>query len=232
MPSNMELDDVRDDVDDITSEGDDGSTNQDEQGRQTTGNWQSDPKYRELQSKQDRMLAQEKKARERAEAAAYQASQRVSQMEQRLQQLEMRGLEGEELLVAQNRLLQAQLQEVARQRDLDAFAIQRQRDLDDIVRATGVPIEEIEDAPNVHAAWQKGFEWREKETGVRSSRAQREAEIERIADDRVDMGAGKPTGKSSAWQTKYDKARENYEFTEALEIMADAERRGVTIREW
>lgn len=224
MAKDMELDDVQDEVEDVTSTGEDSSTNQNGKVRQPT-NWQDDPEYRRQQSKRDRELAQ-------ARNAAAQAAAEARQLREWVEQNSMRGLEGEELALARNRQLEQKLAEVMRQRDLDAFAIQRQRDLQDIVNATGIPIEEIEDANNVHEAWQKGFAYRDKETGTRTSKAQRQQEMDDAVDDRVDVGQGKAKNAAAALQAKYDKAREDYDMGRTIAIMDEASRKGVAIREW
>lgn len=216
-----ELDNVQDGVENGTSTGEAASTATPEQGRQT--DWNQDPKFKEWQSKADKRISQ-------AERMAAEERNARLQLEQQYHQDRMNTLPDGDKVLYQNQLLTRQLQELQRQRDLDAYAIQRQRDLDDIIRKTGVPLEQIENASNVHEAWQIGYDFREKNgTGQRSTR---EEEIERRADNTVDIGGGKATGKSAVIQAKYDTARKQYDMRGQFEAMAEADAAGVAITEW
>lgn len=181
-------------------------------------NWNEDPAFRELQSKMDQRLSYaERRAQEEAQQRQY--------LEQQIHEMRMQGMDESQKLMYQNQLLQQQLVSTQRQRDLDALAIQRQRDLDDISRKTGAPVSALEDSPTVHDAWQRAYDWREKNAGTAAAPS-------KPVNDVVDMGGGKPTTTSSRLQAKYDEARKAYNIREQLEAMAEADAEGVTLKEW
>jgi hypothetical protein len=221
MSTNADLEQGGSGVGGGTSTGEAATTNQGQPNRQSS-NWQDDPKYRELQAERD--------AREAALAKqVWESQQQMNQMKYAIQQMQLQGLEGEQLLAAQLQLTQQQLAEVQRERDLAAFAVQRQRDLEDIVRRTGVPMKDIENAPNVHVAWQIGADYKDKSG---KGAAQATEDSTRQPNDDVDVGGGKPMGKSAALQSEYDAARKDFNFSKTLEAMAKASQQGVTLREW
>ena len=227
MSDRMELDDDRDAVEQGTSTGE-ASTGDDGQRRQ--------PKQERVDlTKLDEFKAWQANADRRVAAAEYaanQAGQRAAQLEQTYHQQLMAGMNDQQKIVYENRLLKQQMTEVQRQRELDAFAIQRQRDLEEIVRETGIAIEEIESAPNVHVAWQIGNKFfKEKGPGKRSRNQEDDIDLD-DADDTVDLGGGKPSGKASGYQKQYDEYRKSFDFDKAFEVMAKSARAGVTIREW
>ena len=191
--------------------------------RQTT-NWQDDPAFREQQARRDREIAL-------AQKAAFDAQQYAANLEAQMHNRNLAGLEGEERVMYQNQLLQQRLEEVQRQRDLDAFAIQRQRDLQEISYKTGAPLNMIENASSSYEAWNLAYDWKEKNSSKESVRRR---EIERDADDNVDIGSSKPHGNSKAAkiQAKYDEARKAYNVKGQFEAMAEADGEGVTIKEW
>lgn len=224
MPTKQELDEALDGVEEGTSTGEANSTNQSQPNRQTSINWQDDPKYREQQAKRDREIAE-------AQRMAHEARQEAQRYRQWAEEQAMRGLEGEELLTARLQQAQRQIAELQRERELDLYAMQRQRDLEDIVRKTGIPFDDIKGAANVHIAWQMGYDYKEAQASKPKSRTRQEV-IEEEADDTVDLGAGKATNTNSTWQKRYDDHRKAYNMKEALDVMAEAERRGVHINEW
>lgn len=220
MSTDMDLDEVGQGVDEGTSQGE--ATTTQAKPQRTTTNWQDDPKYREQQSKRDRELAQ-------AQRAAFEAQQYAAQVEAQFHQTRMAGLEGEDRLVYQNQLLQKQLADQQRQRDLDAYALQRENDLREVARRTGVPMDELTDVRDVHEAWSKGWDYYE----TKSKSGGRNQEQE--ADDSVDLGSqGRPPNstKAAKIQAKYDEARKQYDVKGQLEAMAQADGEGVTLKEW
>jgi hypothetical protein len=215
METDKELDEGSEGVGTSTGES---STAQTQPNRQP--NWNEDPKFREWQSKMDQREADAKRL-------AYENAQRAQQLENQIIQMQMSGLDDEGKLAYQNQLLQKQLVDIQKQRDLDAYAMQRRRDLEDIAAKTGAPIEVFEDAPSVHHAWQKAYEYASK-----GKKPSREEEIQRTANDNVDIGGGRPRGKSATLQAEYDAARKSYDIRKQLEAMAKADQQGVTINEW
>ncbi len=219
MSTNMDLDEVGQGVDEGTSQGE--ATTTQAQPQRTTTNWQDDPKYREQQSKRDRELAQ-------AQRAAFEAQQYAASVEAQFHATRMAGLEGEDRLVYQNQLLQKQLADQQRQRDLDAYAMQRDNDLREVSRRTGAPMEDLQGSRDVHEAWTMGWDYYE------NNQKSRRAKVEDV-DDTVDIGSsGRPVSnsKTSKLQAKYDDARKQYNVKAQLEAMAEADGEGVTLKEW
>lgn len=218
----MEFEKTPDGVEQGTSTGEATSTAKVESTGQPEVIKQED--FRKWQSNADRRIAQ-------AERLAQENAMRAQQFEQAFHQQQLQGLDANGKVAYENQLLQRQLQELQRQRDLDAYAMQRQRDLDDIVRKTGVPLDMIENANNVHEAWQIGYDYREK-NGTGQRQVSRQEEILAKTDNTVDIGGGKAQGKVAVIQEKYDAARRLYNMKEQLEAMAEADAAGVTIKEW
>lgn len=210
------------------------STTQKAPNRRTSGNWKDDPEYQRMQSQRDKAVAA-------AQRAAYEAEQRAAQLEAQFHQMRMSSMSEQEQLAYQNQLLQAQLQQERRQRELDAFAIQRDRDLKEIARKTGIPLEQIENAPDVHAAWSIAIDWKENQRYGKKKKAtrQRDEYFEDIddtdedeVDDTVDVGGGKASSRSTTLQQEYDKHRKSFNLKGQLEAMAKADRYGITLNEW
>ncbi len=228
MPAKTELDEILEGVDEAEAT----PTNPQGTNRQT--NWDDDPKFREWKSGLQSQISA-------AERRAIEAEQRNAALESQYHQDRMASMTEAQAIAYQNGLLQKQLQQVQRERDLDAYAIQRQRDLQDIVRKTGVPIEVIEKAPNVHEAWQLGYDYKDSQAAkgkpVPKRRDDDDDEEEEVAprrrvNDTVDLASGKPRSKAAALQAQYDKHREAYNVRQQLEIMAKADELGIELREW
>jgi hypothetical protein len=210
-----DLTETLDGVGEGTSTGGAESTASEQQGRQSDVVKAED--FRKYQSNADRRISN-------AERVAQENAQRAAAYEQQLIDIRMQGLDDGGKLAYQNQLLQRQLGEIQRQRDLDVYAMQRQRDLDDIVKKTGVPLDKIENASNVHEAWQIGYDFKEQ--------SGRSGESGRKADNTVDIGGGKATGKAAIFQSKYDAARKDYDMIGQFKAMAEADEAGVEIKEW
>lgn len=226
MPTKSELDEILEGVDEAEA------TPTAQEGKNRQPNWDDDPKFREWKSGLQSQISA-------AERRAIEAEQRAAALEAQTHQDRMANMTEAQAIAYQNGLLQKELQRIQRERDLDAYAIQRQRDLQDIVRKTGVPIEKIENAPNVHEAWQIGYDYKDEQAlkgkSVPKSRdedEEEEATPRRRVNDVVDTGGGKPRSKAAALQAEYDKHRAAYNVRQQLEIMAKADELGVTIREW
>ena len=190
--------------------------------------WQDDPAYRKRQAETDRAVAQ-------AQRENYELRQRLSQVESNVHRTAMSGLDREGQLAYENQLYQQQLDEIKRERDLQAYAIQVKADIDDIVKATGIPRDELEDALNnqqgftVHHAWKMGNDYLAK-NGKGNRKLTREEEIERDADDRVDVGtSSKPRSASGKLLERWKTARKNYDQREQIRIMAEADDAGVEL---
>lgn len=157
-------------------------------------------------------------------------AQETNQYRQQLTQQQLAGMDDTERLAYERDMLARQLQEVERQRQLDAFAMQRQRDFEDIHRRTGVPVEELEAAKDVHEAWLIADEYRAKNSSRSSKTTAQESAPARVTDDRVDLGRGKPPTPESDLQRKYDAAAADYNLRGMLEAAEEARLRGVQIK--
>lgn len=221
MATPQELDQDGMGVEHDTSQGEVASTAQDNQARQPEKvDLSKLEEFKAWQASADRRVAM-------AEQAAQQAAMRAAELERQYHEQQMRQLDGEDKVLYQNQLLQRQLAEIQRQRDLDAYAIQRQRDLEEIVRETGVPMEQIQGLPNVHEAWAVGNRFLKEQTKRQTSETPY-----RQPNDNVDIGGGKPMGKAAALQAEYDEARKSYNLRAQLEVMAKADGQNIKIKEW
>jgi hypothetical protein len=220
MELDQELDEVGGGVEHGTSTGE-ATTAPTTPNRQPKVNLNEIEEFKKWQSAADRRV-------EDAARRAYEAEQRAAALEQSFHQNAMSQLEGAERVAYENNLLRKNLENIQRQRDLDAYAIQRQRDLQEIASKTGAPLEAIEDAPNVHVAWARAYEY----AAQNNKPKPREEEIAERANDNVDIGGGRPRGKASALQEEYNKHRKAYDLGKQLEVMARADREGVAIDEW
>lgn len=176
---------------------------------------------------------------------------RVQELEQELTQsqrlareMQMRDMSDAERLQFERdeayRLLEMQQRQFNRQRQ----EMERERDIETITETTGAPRDLVEDAPNAHEAWLRAARWQKEQAQKRSQQQQQRqqssqgdqgAGTERSAgnDPRndADLGSGAPQGKAADLQSRYDQAMNDYDTWTALDIMAEADREGVTLRE-
>lgn len=181
------------------------------------------PEFQAYQSNVDRRIATIE-ARARADVQA--ATDRAIRLEQQVHNVNMRGMDEQQQLAYQNQLLQDQIREINRQRELDIMAIQRQRDLEEIVASTGIPWEGLEGVNNIHEAWRRGNQFQKQQAEARSLIEQNPV------DDRVDVAAARPSGATSRMQQEYDSLKKAYEFDKLVDLMAEASRKGITLNEW
>lgn len=179
------------------------------------------PEFQSYQSGVDRRMG------EMQQRVQFEAHQRA-QLEEQLHSIRMQGMDEQQQLAYQNQLLQRQMQELQRQRDLDILAIQRQRDLEEIVSTTGIPWDKLEGVPNIHEAWRRGQQHQKTVQMVGGQQPSPERQV----DDRVDVAGSKPRSTTERIQQKYNDAKKAYNLDGILEAMAEASDKGFTINEW
>lgn len=195
-------------------------TGQEDGSRQPRPNLDEFPEFREWKSRADSRDWQRQQE-------ITQVSQRAAQMEQELHNIRMQGMDEVQQYAYQNQLLQQQIANLNRARELDAFAIQRQRDLEEIAHSTGIPIEQLYGARDTHEAWKIGY----KHQSENGNRRQASGD-ERAPNDTVDVGGGRPSSAQARLQAEYDKAAKNYDMQRMMEVMSVAGNKGIAINEW
>lgn len=180
------------------------------------------PEFRSWQSERDRrdaymqqQLQQEALARQNLEAQFH--------------QVRMEGLDETGKLSYQNQLLQNQLNEVARQRELDQYAFTRQRDLEEISTKTGVPFNELSQFNNVHEAWRYAVD---KAPVTRSGKPAKVIEDAETPDP-VDLGAGKHVDAATKLYTEWKKAKNtDFDMAAMWTLEEKAIAAGVDTNKW
>jgi hypothetical protein len=186
--------------------------------------WRKDPEYVRQQANLQREAASAKKA-------AWEAQNRAAAIERQFQEDRLSRMTEQEQLVERYRMAVSELNHERRQRELDAYAIQRKYDLDQIANTTGVDRDELEDIekyPTSHDAWVYATSANAKK---KSSKRSRQDEIEDEADNRVDVAGSKSTTKAAQLQAKYNAARTQYNQREQIQILAEADSLGIALKE-
>lgn len=197
--------------------------------RQPKVNLNDFPEYRDYQAANDR-----DKARLAAQVKANE--ERAAKLEQQLHQINMQGLDEIGKLQYELDLTRQSWQEERNLRERERLAIQRQRDLEDIHLATGLPLadlEAVDPSVHVHEIWRVA-------TKLASQQPQRKVAAppasvfdEPVPNDTVDISPGRGGGTSQErMQQLYDKHRKLFNMDKLMEIEAEATRRGITLREW
>lgn len=184
-----------------------------------------DPKwFREWKSKMDVRLAQEAEARRAVEAklAQIQAerdAERMSTMDE---------VEREKYL---RQRLEGELQQMRQNQELAYKALLRQQELAKIVAETGIPLEEIENAPSADAAWVMGIRYmrRKGQGSAAPERVQEETRQERREQgperNRVDLGQGQPKKSDlDDWKREYQRLRDSGNAVALIEFLRNRPR--------
>jgi hypothetical protein len=219
-----ELDTVQTETD-ATSQGESQPVVSSEQERQPVDLTKLD-EFKKWQSEQDRKNAQRDSYYQQQLRAEQQAR---AQLEQQFHQVRMQGLDESGQLAYQNQLLQQQLAELARQRELDQYAYTRQRDLEDISRKTGVPFEKISGFNTAHEAWDFAVEEMKKTPTPAGAKAQQDAETP----DPVNIGGNKTKDTASELYREWNDAMtKDYDMGKAMRLEDKAIRAGIDPQGW
>lgn len=222
----VDLNDYDDELDDDLQEEQSESTTRerDEQQpkskKQAKPNWNDDPEFVRQRAEMQRRAAQ-------AENYAREAADRARHFEQQLRQIQLSGMDDSQRALAERDMMAQQLQEIQRQRDLEAFAMERDRDLREMSEETGMPYEELAEQAydkSNHQMWKIARKWE------RDNREESVGKNTRQPDDRVDMGSGgKPKTSQQRFQAKYDDAKKLYNYKDMVRLEEEAHKAGVTI---
>lgn len=162
---------------------------------------------------------------------AYEAQQRAANLEQQFHQMRMQGMDKEQQLEYQNQLLQNQLAEVGRQRELDQLAFTRQRDMEEIATKTGVSFEELRQFNNAHDAWRYAVDKAQPTKGAKA--APKAEALDAEVPDNVDLGSGKPVEAGSKYHNEWKRAKnETFDMRGMWEAEEKALKAGVDISKW
>lgn len=186
--------------------------------------------FRSWQSEQDRKNAQRDAyyQSQLRDAAARQAA-----FEQQVHQMRMQGMDKEQQLEYSNQLLQSQLAELARQRELDQYAFTRQRDLEDISKKTGVSFEKLAGFNTAHEAWDFAVEEMKKSSPTTGKPTPKRADIDAEEPDPVDIGNNKPTDAASKLYYEWNEAMtKDFDMGKAMRLEDKAIKAGFDPTDW
>lgn len=219
----------------VTGPGTDGdsTTGQQQPAGQPTTNLDDDPRFREWKSNMDRRINQLATQAERERAARAEIErQREEQYVATLNEVDKA-----------NYLRQQAEQEAAvlrKQMEDERQAIQKLRVLDEVSRMEGVPVEVIQGANDVMEAWRLAKQYNaqhnqgyQQQPQGQYQQAQSLTGYTQASPPPVDMGGGRrPPQDVDSLQRQYDQAAKEFDTGAMLDIMAEADKVGVTIREY
>lgn len=194
-------------------------------------NWQDDPAYRE----QQRRAAQRERERETRH------QQEMAQLQAQIEALQTRDMSDEQRmgheyqkLQRHNQQLQQELQNTRVEQARVAATNEMARRGEAALRKMGIegvtlPNNLFDDVDNPDAGWSKILDW-VAENGSKAQKRQLEQEAEEQRANQVDIGRGRSASSQNEWQTQYDKAVADGNFTEMYGAIEMARREGVQIR--
>lgn len=234
MVDEVELDYDDDDVvdyDGTSHEGEAESTDKPRNARQPKKvNLDELDEFRAWKSKSDQRVAQ-------AERAAAQAAQRAQELERQFHEARMGSMDDADRIAYERDMLKRQIAEIEQQRAYDFQLFQWNQSLKEISEETGIDIEQLEEAKDIHDAWRMGRKF-EKSQGGKTRKTSRYDELDedeeedeprRPVDNRVALGDGKPQGKAGRIQVEYNKALEQYDYDGMLAAEEKAIRAGISL---
>ena len=179
------------------------------------------PEFQQAKSSYDKQLAERDKKLFDERKARLQTEQRLQQVEQQMDAAATAGMNGEQRatyayrkLEQQHRALQSQLHE-------QGVETARMATLQEISAETGAPIEKLMTAQNPDEAWRMGARYMKDRGNPEGSREER---------NDVDLGTGRTRSKGSDLQARYNLAMKKYDTNSALDIMGEAELKGITLK--
>lgn len=188
---------------------------------QAVANLDDDPRFRAFKSSADSRISQ-------AEQRARYVEQQYAETQRQLQQVYMQGMDETQKLQYMLQLKDQELAQERRARELDAFAQQRQRDLQEIARRTGAPVDLLTNARDTFEAWSMADEFRQKQG---KQRVAQDEPVQQV-DDRVEVGGGgKPLSQAQRLQRDFNKALDDKDLSRQWEIMDKAMLSGVKLRD-
>lgn len=185
------------------------------------------PQFRAWKSARD-------KEAEAARQALIQSNQRLSAIEQQFHEAQMAGMDAQQRLEYQNRLLQQEIQNERQLRQVMEFDVMRKRDILAVAKRKGLDPDELESAlpkgADSFVLWETAESLSEQK-GKSKQAPQAKTQPVREVDNTVDLG-GAPSGTATnKYQEMYDKAVKNGSVLDMIDAMAAAGRAGVALRE-
>jgi prolyl-tRNA editing enzyme YbaK/EbsC (Cys-tRNA(Pro) deacylase) len=201
------------------------STGQQSGDRQPQGqriNLDDLPEFRKWKSQMDQRLSQ-------TERRIQEEQQRAAELENRMHTERMAQMDESERLAYENQLLKKSLADQQKQQQQNFLAWQKEQDITDVATTLGVDKEALIEAlpPNADSfvLWKVAYQLQGKKSGRQVDEAARKATEE------VHIGASKPSGPTSKYQQMYDEAVKSFDVGKMLDVMAQAGREGITIKE-
>lgn len=188
------------------------------------------PEFKDYQASENRRYEQLRQQNLRNE-------KRAQDIETELHQIRMQGMDATQQLQYELDWTRKQWQDERSLREQERYAIQRQRDLEDIHVATGISMQElmnVDASVPVHDIWRVA-------TKISNEAAQQKQKAappppifdEPVPNDTVDVAPNRGGSSStSRLQEYYDKYRKSYDFDKVMEVMAVAAQRNIPLREW
>jgi hypothetical protein len=187
--------------------------------RQPRVNLDDFEEFRAYKSEADR-----REAAIRAEAEA--ERQRVNQIQYELNQIRMSGmsdLEKWQFAYAESEKARHTLQQ---QMEQERVSAQVERDFQQIIRETGAPVQKLAQARNIHEAWAIGVAHLRQNGGT-----PQQTDNRHLPEDQVDTGSGRSLSAADSLQRRYDQAGKDFDVLAQLNVLDEATRRGITIKE-
>lgn len=181
--------------------------------------------FRKYKSEQDkRISALERQHRQQLA----QEQQRRAAYEQQLEEKQLAGMDDYQKLQYRMGKLEQENTTLRTQRQQDEIDRARYVTLQEIVKQTGVPMELIIDAEDPTQAWATGAAYLRKQTAGGQQQQQEQDKRDRNA---VDVGGGRTASAGdNDLQARYDRAMKRYDTGAALEIMHEADVRGIELK--
>lgn len=185
-------------------------------------NWDDDPKFREYKSNQDRrMNVLARQAQDAQDQAARLAAQQEQAYVAQLNELDQEKHYRQQA-EAQNRQMQQQMAD-------ERAALQKLSVLSEVAQMEGVPREVLMSASDTMGAVRMARQYRQENPG--QAPVGQPSAFNRPSPPPVDMGGGRAPAAVNDLQLSYDKAMKEYDTSAALDIMAEADKAGVTLEE-
>lgn len=181
------------------------------------------PEFRSWKSNTDRRMSQ-------AEQRAAMAERQAAAIRQQWEESYIATLDEVEAANYRATLAEQRLAEREAILAEERNAIQKLRIMDEITRETGAPLDVIEDSADVMDAWKRAYKW-ERENRGQQSRRKAEQIVDRQERNQVDLGGGSPPTTAGAWQKRYDRAMANFDTGAVMDIIHEAAKAGVTLKE-
>jgi len=178
--------------------------------------------FRTWKSNQDKRVAQLER---QYQTQWRQEQERRAAYERQLEEKQLAGMDDYQKLQYQYGKVSQENQRLQQERQQDEINRARYTTLQEIVKQTGVPMEMILDAEDPTQAWATGAAYMRQQFS--GGQQQQQDKRERNA---VDLGGGRSSSPVDDLQEKYNRAMKRYDTAAALEIMHEADMRGVDLK--